>query len=249
MQGFCVNARPRYNVEISSVRDIILRGTADFSFWKERLQGEDLVPAGDDGKAQLMLIAVDAKFMGLRFRELSIAVFVCEPGGGGEPMGVYLPHAFNSLRLFAFIERTFYHTPYYRANIRVETRLPAAFEVSLAEGVILGANMPDGATGATRKASRSQVEEWEGPILLPRDGTQNEGKLFFARLTGHTDAYSFAAHDTITLKPTRAAPIVDWLVASEFSPQEWAIRTSARHARSKSVYRNSVSLLPAGQPG
>ncbi len=231
------------------MRDITLRGTADLSFWQERLQREDLVPAADDGKAQLLLTAVDAKFMGLRFRELSIAVFVCEPDGGGEPVGVYLAHAFNSLRMFAFVERTFYHTPYYHANIRVETRLPAAFEVSLEEGVILRAQMSADSTAATRQPSRSQEEGWEGPILLPRADSQKEGKLFFARLSGHTDAYSFAARDAITLNGTPRAPIVEWLAESEFSPQEWTIRETGTHARTKSVDRSSVQLSHAGQTG
>jgi hypothetical protein len=239
-----VNARPRYNVEISPVRDITLRGTADLSFWQERLQGQDLVPAADEnGKAQLLLVAVDAKFMGLRFRELSVAVFVRDPDG------VYLAHAFNSSRLFAFVERTFYHTPYYRANILVETRLPASFEVSLAEGMILSAQMSPDSAADTRKPLRSQEESWEGPILLPRAEAQQEGKLFFAKLSGPADAYAFAARDTITLAPTPRAPIVEWLAESEFSPQEWAIRETATHARTKSVNRSSVQLSHAGLPG
>lgn len=244
-----MNARPRYNVEISPVRDITLAGTADLSFWHERLRGQDLVPAAEDKRAQLLLIAVDAKFMGLAFREVSIAIFVCEQDGGDEPIGVYLPHAFNSSRMFAFVERTFYHTPYYRGNIRVETRLPAGFEVSLAEGVVLAAEMSADSSAATRKPVRSGEEDWEGPILLPRSGPRDEAKMFFARLAGHSDAYSFAAHDTLLLKPTARAPIIEWLAESEFAPQEWAIRETATHARSKSVARSSVPLVPAGQPG
>jgi len=240
-----VNARPRYNVEISPVRDITLRGTADLSFWQERLQGQDLAPAADeDGRAQLLLVAVDAKFMGMRFRESSIALFVRDP-----PDGVYLVHAFNSSRLFAFVERTFYHTPYYPAKILVETRLPASFEVSLAEGLILGAEMSPDSAADTRKPLRSQEESWEVPILLPRADSRQEGKLFFARLSGPADAYAFAARDTITLTPTPRAPIIEWLAESEFSPQEWAIRETATHARTKSVNRSSVQLSPAGQPG
>ncbi|MEX0676503.1 MAG: hypothetical protein WD063_05475 [Pirellulales bacterium] len=244
-----MNGRPRYNVEISPVRDIILRGSADLSFWAERLEREDLVPLGDGGKAQLLLIAVDAKFMGVRFRELSVAVSLEASGGTDGHDAVYLPQAFNSVRLFAFVERTFYHTPYYPARIRVETRLPAAFEVSLAEGVILRAEMSADSTSATRKPTRLQEESWEGPIFLPSSPRQQDPKVFFARLAGHTHAYPFAARDTITLKPTSRAPIVEWLAESEFSPQEWAIRETATHARTKSVGRSSVPLSPAGQAG
>lgn len=229
------------------MRDILLRGRADLSFWAERLEREDLVPLNDGGKARLLLIAVDAKFMGVRFREFSVAVSLDAPSGNDGHDAVYLPQAFNSLRLFAFVERTFYHTPYYPARIRVETRLPAAFEVSLAEGVILRAEMSADSTPPSRKPARSEEERWEGPILLPRANSQKEGKLFFARLIGHTNAYPFAARDTITLKPTSRAPIIEWLAESEFLPQEWAIRDAATHARSKSVNRSSVQLFHAGQ--
>lgn len=244
-----MNARPRYNVKISPVRDIMLRGTADLTFWQERLRGENVVPVVAEGKAQLMLIAVDAKFMGVRFRELSVAVSVDLAEAGGPHDAAYLVHAFNSVRLFAFVERTFYHTPYHHAKIRVETRLPAAFEASLAEGTIIKAEMSPDSAVDTRRPSRSDEERWEGPILLPRAGAQTESKLFFARLTGHSDAYWFSARDAITLAPTPRAPIIEWLAESEFAPQEWAIRETATHARSKSVNRTSVELSPAGQPG
>lgn len=243
-----MNAQPRYNVEISPVREVALRGVADFAFWKDRLQGEGLVPAGDGDRAQLLLIAVDSQFMGLRFRELSISVFVGQISDGGEPDAVFLVHAFNSSRLFAFVERTFYHTPYYHADVRVETRRPASFEVGRRKDVILRAEM-SGSSIASRTLVRCGEEGWEGPILLPSAASFSKPKVFFAKLGGHTHVYPFAADDVVMIKSTAAAPVLRWLVESEFVGTEWSIRENATHARSKSVKRSSVQLFPAGQAG
>lgn len=244
-----MSARPRYNVVVKPVREVQLRGTADFSFWQQRLRDQQLSPAPDaDGKAQLLLLAVDTRFMGVRFRELSLAVTIAE-AGSEEAVGVYLPQAFNSVRLFAWVERTFYHTPYHRADVHVETGMPAGFEVSLREGVILRAEMEPAASAESRPAVRSDEETWEGPIFLPRAAGQQQNKLFFARLTGDAAVYSFSAQDKITLVPTARAPAIDWLAESEFSPSEWLVRQAGIHARSKSVVRDSVQLSPAGLAG
>jgi hypothetical protein len=241
-----VHNRPKYNVVVSPVRDIVLRGTADWSFWTERLAREELAPLEVDGKAQLMLIAVDARFMGIRFRELSIAVSVQSPGGDGDEDAVYLPHAFQSLRLFAFIERTFYHTPYHAAKIRVDAGPPASFEVALPEGPIVRAAMSADSTAQARRPARTAEEISEGPIFLPSRLGQSSRKVFFARLEGLADVYPFMPGDTLKLAPTARAPIIEWLIESDFAPQEWLIRTNAVHGRSKSVDRRSVGLVAAG---
>jgi hypothetical protein len=244
-----MHTRPKYNVVISPVKDVILRGSADASFWVERLAPEELAPLEVDGKAQLILIAVDARFLGIRFRELSIAVSVQSPGGDGDENAVYLPHAFQSLRLFAFIERTFYHTPYHAAKIRVETGPPASFEVALREGTIVRAAMSSQSTAQTTRPARTVEEVSEGPIFLPSRAGQTSRKAFFARLEGRADIYPFAPGDSLRLAPTARAPIVEWLIESGFAPQEWLIRTSAVHGRSKSVDRRSVGLVATAESG
>src|SRR5688500_3742345 len=42
---------------------------------------------------------------------------------------MYLVHAFNSVPMFAWAERTFFQTPYYHAAIEVEARVPAGVSV------------------------------------------------------------------------------------------------------------------------
>jgi hypothetical protein len=244
-----VNSPLRYNVEISPVREVMLRGTADFSFWKERLRHEDLVPSGDGRRAQLLVTAIESRFMGLRFREASLAVFVDHGDGGGPEDAAYLLQAFNSSRMFAFVERTFYHTPYDYAAIRVSTRLPAAFEIGQNGGAIFRAEMSAGSSASSRRPARCREEGWEGPIFLPRAKSRGEREVFFGRLGGHMHAYPFLPEDELTIHPTDQVPILGWLVESEFAGQEWGIRETATHARSRTVKRSSVLLSPAGQPG
>lgn len=244
-----MNSPLRYNVEISPVREVMLRGTADFEFWKERLAREDLVPAGDGLRAQLIITALDSQFMGLRFREASLAVFVENGEGPGADDAAYLMHAFNSSRMFAFVERTFYHTPYQQADVRVDAHLPAAFQIGYRGAVVFRAEMSAIASASSRKPARCQEERWEGPIFLPGAKSGTSGEVFFGRLVGHTDSYPFLPEDTVTIRPDAEAPVFRWLLESEFAGQEWGLRQSATHARSRTVKRSSVFLSPAGQPG
>jgi hypothetical protein len=114
----------RYVAELTHVREVSLLGTADLAFWEERLKEEGLAPAESEGKALLLLIAADSKFMGVRFRELSFSVLVGRQEEGARRGGAYLAQAFNSCRLFAFCERTFFSTPYYHGDVRVSASFP-----------------------------------------------------------------------------------------------------------------------------
>ncbi|MEK6322975.1 MAG: hypothetical protein AABN33_14980 [Acidobacteriota bacterium] len=77
-----MNTSVKWAAELAHVREVSLLGTADLAFWKERLLKEDLVTAERDGKAQLLVVASDMKFMGVRFREVSFSVLVCPPEDG-----------------------------------------------------------------------------------------------------------------------------------------------------------------------
>ena len=69
-------------------------------------------PNREGDKAVVCLGGADAKWRGFAFREPIIAVGVCLTEGGPGLDGYYLPHAYNSSRLLAFSERTFFRTPY-----------------------------------------------------------------------------------------------------------------------------------------
>lgn len=214
-----------YISTITDVREVALTGTADLDYWRERLQVARLVPYDDDGRASLMLTAIESKFRGIPFRELSISVRV---GGGDE---AFLAHAFNSSRLLAFAERVFFQTPYQLAGLTVSERVPAHMAVSSGGHALFSARMAASSTPA-----RSEEPLWQGAIYLP-----GGEKVFYARLSGAADVYSFSAQDEIDIRPRPDAPIFDQLIASNFAGKEWMVRRGAVHARSRTYPRAAVA--------
>src|SRR5947209_20045135 len=100
-----MNTTVKYVADLAHVREVSLFGTADLAFWQDRLRFEGLIPTESDGHAQLWVVAADAKFMGVRFRELSFSVLASRHEAGASQDGAFLVRAFNSCRLFAFSER------------------------------------------------------------------------------------------------------------------------------------------------
>src|SRR5580765_3382196 len=62
--------------ELTQVQEVSLRGTADLTFWKDRLKQERLLPVEHHGEAQILITAADAKYCGIRFSELSFFILV-----------------------------------------------------------------------------------------------------------------------------------------------------------------------------
>ncbi|MBI1901767.1 MAG: DUF2071 domain-containing protein [Planctomycetia bacterium] len=234
--------RVRYIAEISRVRDVTLLGEADLTFWRDRLERESLHPAAHDGKARLIVSSTDAKYMGIAFREVSISVFVSRREDGAGEDGVFLVHAFNSSRLFAFVERTFFGTPYYPGEIEVEARLPAAMRVRKGQETLLQAEMSVASSVSTRPPFRSGEEDWKTPIFLPTKESRGIEKatVFFARLSGLTQVYPFTSTDRLTLRASPGDPVLQWLIDSRFAGKEWHIRADATHARSRTMKRRSA---------
>ncbi len=214
-----------YISTIIGVREVSLAGTADLDYWRDELRGAGLAPYDDDGRAALMLSAIDARFRGIPFRELSISVRV----GGGEE--AYLAHAFNSSRALAFAERVFFQTPYQLAGLTVSERPPAHMAVSSGGRTWFGARMAAAATPARREEPL-----WEGAIYLP-----GGEKVFYARLSGAADIYPFSAQDEISIQPRPDAPIFSQLIASGFAGREWMVRRGAVHARSRTYPRSGTA--------
>lgn len=233
-------ASHKYHVQITNVREVSLFGRADLAFWKDRLQAEHLFPASEEGSAQLLISSVEARFMGILFRELSISVAVCRKEGEAVQEGYFLVQAFNSLRFFAWVERTFFRTPYYPGKIQVVASLPARAQVSQAEGTLLRAEM-SAESCASGRLAREEELTWEGPIFLPRkDAGNDSAKVFFARLSGLSKVFPFEKGDVISLTPSPSAPVIGWLRDSQFAGKEWLIRTSATHGKSKTVRRSAA---------
>ncbi len=207
-----------YISTITDVREVALRGTADLAYWRDHLRPEGLAPFDEDGRAALLVTAIESKFRGIPFREMSISV-VLQNGGA------FLAHAFNSSRLLAFAERAFFQTPYHLARLDMDERLPAWMAVD------------DGAAFSARMGNKSGPGEpadelFEGPIYLP-----GGRKVFHARLSGAGVRYPFAADDVLDLRPEPNTPIFARLVESGFAGQAWLLRAGAVHARSKTFAR------------
>src|SRR5215218_5136234 len=125
----------KYVAQLAHVREVSLLGTADLAYWTERLRSERLTPDECEGNAQVLVIAADARFKGMRFREVSFSILVHRPGAAAAVTGDaaagdagFLAHAFNSSRFFAFCERAFFSTPYYHGRIAVSATVPASIE-------------------------------------------------------------------------------------------------------------------------
>jgi hypothetical protein len=225
-------ANIQYAAVVDHVREVTLFGTADWGFWQERLRTEGLRPYSRDGRAELMIIATDLKWMGIRFNELSISVAT----GAGDAVsvrdGAFLVRAFNSSRLLAFAERTFFQTPYYPASVQVEDRVPCFFKLSEAGEGVLSAGM-----SGTAPRARSGDELWQGAVHLPtKPGSRRS--LFFVKLSGQTEIYPFdSSSDALELKPPPGDNVLRWLAESNFAALEWHIRRDAVHAKSKTYKR------------
>ena len=218
------NTSIKYAADLDNVREVTLHGTADLPFWKEALRKQGFFPYHEGDSAILLLSAIDAKWRGFKFREFVIAVGVCYNESGTSLDGYYLPYAFNSSRLLAFSERMFFGTPYSQADIQLENKLPAFIKLYDRIEVLLRAEMavPD---------APPIVEdlEWKGPIFLP-----NRRGKFFAILAGETAIYPFSPEtDLFEIKPGSRYEIFQQLIDSDFTGSVWGLRSSSRHAKSK----------------
>jgi hypothetical protein len=242
-----MNTSVKWAAELAHVQEVSLLGTADLAFWKERLLKEQLLPAESDGQAQLLIIAADLKYMGVRFRELSVSVMVSRPKNGTWQEAAYLVRAFNSCRLFAFCERVFFSTPYYPGDVRVSASLPASMHLVKQGEAVFAAEMVADACRLAREPSRCGEDSWEGPVFLPegRRRKGRQGKLFVARLRGHTRRYPFLpGSDSVGIRPSPDSEVFQALGASHFLAKEWIVRADATHAKSKTYNRDD--LLPGG---
>ena len=238
-----MEATVKFVAELAHVREVSLFGTADLDFWAERLGPEGLVPAEIGGRARVMIVAADARFRGIRFRELSFSVLASPDRGAGRVDGAYLARAFNSVRFFAFCERVFFSTPYDYGDVRVSTSVPASVQLSEQGQVVFRAEMGSEPAAPARATARSGDDGFEGPVFLPSRGRGRcgPGKLFLARLRGDTEAYPFLpSQDVLTITPPPASPsgqILRALTDSRFAATEWAIRRDATHAKSRTYGR------------
>jgi len=229
----------KYVAEIHAVGEVTLIGGADANYWRDRLRPLDLQPALASGDAEVMLSATSASYLGLPFCELSISVFVNSKQSDAPRAAVYLTHAYNSNRLLAFCERSFFRTPYYPAQLAVSAKLPISVTLGPLDRPRLHLVM---AVESVASHSRDEQGEWSGPLFLPPRGTR-PCDLFFARLKGATDYRAFEpAADRFVVCSTTEEPALLALVESNFAPRQWSIRPNATHARTKTYTRVAAGL-------
>jgi hypothetical protein len=239
-----MRAPVKYVADVRHVREVALVGTADLTFWREQLRPVGLYPSETTNQAQLMINATDLRYMGVRFRELTVSVFVSRDEGGSGQDGAYLAQAFNSSRVFAFIERVSFLTPYDHANPQLDTGPPASFRLEKGQDVVLSASTSAGTNGSRRTPSRQGLESWAGPVFLPkrraRARRNSHGHYFLAKIAGDTSVYPFSTfEDEVRFTPSPSDRVFEWLARSGFQGREWMIRGDATHAKSKTLKRHS----------
>lgn len=230
-----MNTSVQWAAQLTHVREVSLLGTADLTCWQDRLKAEGLLPTARDGRAQVLVVAAAAKFLGVPFRELSFSVLVCRQENATRQDGAYLVRAFNSCRLFAWCERVFFSTPYDCGDVRVSAACPASIQLTRGGEVLLRAEMRADLTSPDRLPSRKGEDGWEGPVFLPtRPKPGGGGRWFYARLQGQTETYPFLpGEDTVTIRPAPGAEVLQALLDSHFVATGWAVRADAAHAKSR----------------
>lgn len=213
---------------IEHVKEVALYGTADLAFWRKELAKENLFPYNDHGRAGILISVPQVVWKGARFNELSVSVGVSEREDGSTPDGFFLPRAFNSLRVFAWMEQVFFQTPYYYAEVQVTEQIPARFAVKHGTETACEARM-----SGERAPARAEEEHFEGPVHLPGR------KYFLARISGMTDFYPFTAQDIFSVTSSREK-VFQQLAESNFTAVEWRIRTDAVHGKGKTLSRKRV---------
>jgi hypothetical protein len=216
----------KYIAEIHNVREVCLVGSADIEFWKEYLARDELTPANIAGQAQLWLSAVQLKWLGITFREISVAIQL-DLGKPAE-QSIYLISAFNTSRIFAWFERNCFHTPYQHARVVVHGERPWSFELRCDETVSLEARS-NGVISST-----ASDETWTGTIVLPATSARTGQKVFYAKLSGLVEFAPFdRLSDQIVFRPSSQHRVIQLLADSQFTGVEWRVRTNATHARSR----------------
>lgn len=232
-----LRAHPPYHVIVQPVEEVSLWGTVDPSSFQEIFSSYSLSPRSLDGGVGIMVSAASARFMGMPFRELSFSVLVNDEGGIGSGEGAFLLHAFNSSRLFAWVERTLFHTPYYFGDLAVTARGTRSVRLQRDGRTLLDARF----CSLNRTPIRSREEGWEGPIHLWKRASGDPRRLFFARLWGQTRVYAFDSKtDVFDVSGGTDEQPFRWLHEGGFQPREWHVREAAVHSKSKTLLRDRV---------
>lgn len=210
-----------YVTVIEPVLEVTLIGTAEYPPWRDLLSEEGLTVDSTPTHASILISAVDSKFRGIRFQEVSISVMVSESR-------YFLAHAYNSIAWFALAERVLFRTPYYKGTIAVNAQ---HIRLSRGQAALLDASLPADAPKISEDERRDEFL-----IHLPRKMRRqpNQPHYFHARLEGHATV-SAADNRLVHITPASNANDHIWQVLqdSRFQAEQWLVRATARHSKSK----------------
>lgn len=228
---------PDYPVIVTGVNEVIFVCKCDASVMNNYLrinEGESRLRArAEKGEATVAIIASDLKWKGFHFNELVIGLDV-EDSEKEYPSGAWLMRAYNSLSAFAWVERTFFLTPYYPAE---------CFNFDAASGKVQFNDTTSGtlysASGNDTFSGSEEEFVWESPIYLPKLNRKNGArpdKYYFARITAPMLSRPVNNNDIFYLNDS-LFPLAGVFNKAKLTPVTKAIRTSGIHSRSKTFKR------------
>jgi len=227
-------APARYPTVVRPVDDVALIGSADLGPWREALERAGVYAFRVEAdRVEIQLFAASTRFKGVRFRELSLSISVSRDPAGGSRDGVYLATAVDSVRFFAWVERTFFKTPYEHGRVALEVGLEGGAGPRISASTKGGARLEAAAACDDRERGPGD-DRWEGPIHLPPRPGKADVRCFFGRIEGASTAFAFDPRvDRCDIEPGDNGALSD-LAASGFEPLRWQVRTGAVHARTPS---------------
>lgn len=219
----------KYIAQLNKVRELTLLGAAELSWWRDYLAEEELEPIEVDGQAQVIVTGLDSQWMGIGFRDLSVAV-AARYQSGLTPTGFFFARAFNASRFHAGFERWWFHLPYSRRAVRVELGTTSSMHLGQEPDLDLLAEL--GPREPSGESAPPQEMGYTGPLFLPKGRTKR--RWLMVRIHGLTSTFDFDAdRDRFEIRSDFADPIFAGLRASRFRGIQWHMRRSATHARSK----------------
>lgn len=200
----------KYIAQLKKVRELTLLGAAELSWWRDYLAAEELEPIEVDGQAQVMVTGLDSQWMGIPFRDLSVAVAARSPSGLSAD-GFFFARAFNASLFHSGFERWWFHLPYSCRAVRVELGTKASMRLGHEPDVDLFAEMEP------REPSVEPPQEmgYTGPLFLPKGRTKR--RWLMVRIHGLTSTFDFdAERDRFEVRSDIADPVLAGLHASRF---------------------------------
>lgn len=225
--------------QLNHAQEVTVRGSAELRFWQGQLEPHGLQPLACTGRAQFMIVAAQGRFMGLRFREASVSILIEPPAGcrAGAP-AAFLLQAFNSVRFFAFCERTLFATPYAFARVQLSVEPVPGFQVPgrIVPWIKAECHREGRIRGGTPRELGNENTDWEGYVVLPATTRRPAASpsAFFARIAGASTTMAFDREfDLWQLDESGHCEVAKNLIESGFTPERWIIRPDAQHAKSK----------------